>query len=194
MRQLYPRLSAFRFLGFIGRMRVRRTEKQRLHRSLLVREPKVRASRGWRLNNSRADALRERFSLFSPASGGGEGHVWRRDSGGAFVHLFPPRADVARALHLWAILCNLRADLRPPPVHCNARRLSFRAGPIVRLSNRPGTFHADFMAHRFLRRAGDRLRDLGYHFGHVGRCRQRAHAGDRRGDPRGRAGLSEAAI
>ncbi len=38
------------------------------------------------------------------------------------------RADVARALHLWVILCNVRADLRRLPVHCKARRLSFRVG------------------------------------------------------------------
>jgi hypothetical protein len=53
----------------------RRTEKQRLHRSVLVRKPRIRASafalcasadrsRGWKLQNSGAGAPRERNSIW----------------------------------------------------------------------------------------------------------------------------------
>ena len=57
-----------------------------------------------------------------------------------------------------------------------------------------GRYYANLVAHRSVRRSGHRLRDLGHDLGAVGRCRQRENAGNRRGHPRGRAGLPEAAI
>ena len=62
MRQPYPRLSAFRFLDLFGE-RGEANGKTETHRSVLVRKPGIRASRGWRLQNSGAGAPRERDSI-----------------------------------------------------------------------------------------------------------------------------------
>jgi hypothetical protein len=61
-------LSAFRFLDLFGEWG-EANEKTETHRSVLVRKPRVRASRGWNLQDSGAHALRERdrFVHRSPA-------------------------------------------------------------------------------------------------------------------------------
>ena len=82
----------------------------------------------------------------------------------------------------------MRAQLRAGHVFPSGP--AFAAWP----STRPGTFYANFVAHRFLRRIGHRLCHLGHPLGDLPRCRQRAHAGDRSGRARGRAGLSQAPI
>ena len=94
-----------------------------------------------------------------------------------------------------------RFGLCPPrfvPVVCLMARAafsSFRANSAVwPLNDNRGRFYEYLVAHRSVRRSGHRLRDLGHALGALGRCRQRENAGDRRRHPRGRAGLSEAAI
>ncbi len=66
------RLSAFRFLDLFGEGG-EANEKAETHRSVLVRKPKVRASRGWILQNSGADAPRERWRSSAPAIAGRDG-------------------------------------------------------------------------------------------------------------------------
>ena len=60
--------------------------------------------------------------------------------------------------------------------------------------NNFGRRERGLVARHHLRRPVDRLRRLGRAVGHAGRCRQCPDAGDRRGDPGGRRGLSPPSV